>query len=69
MVGKNGVPNSIKDLLVDAEWKEHMLDLLTTDLATLEIYKDEDYIPSATNGDYGPSHPWDAPGMSIHDFI
>jgi hypothetical protein len=20
-------------------------------------------------GDYGPSNPWDAPGMSIHDFI
>ena len=30
---------------------------------------DEDYIPSSTNGDYSPSHPWDAPGMSIRDFI
>lgn len=30
---------------------------------------DEDYVPSAENGDYGPSNPWDAPGMSIHDFI
>lgn len=30
---------------------------------------DDDYTPSATNGDYSPSHPWDAPGMSIHDFI
>ena len=28
-----------------------------------------DYVPSATNGDYGPSNPWDAPGMSIKDFI
>lgn len=27
------------------------------------------YIPSATARDYSPSHPWDAPGMSIHDFI
>ena len=24
---------------------------------------------SCTAGDYGPSNPWDAPGMSIHDFI
>ena len=24
---------------------------------------------SSTSGDYGPSHPWDAPGMSIKDFI
>ena len=32
-------------------------------------YDDEDYVPSAENGDYSPSHPWDAPGMSISDFI
>ncbi len=34
-------------------------------------YDDEDghYTPSATRGDYGPSNPWDAPGMSVHDFI
>lgn len=27
------------------------------------------YTPSATSRDYGPSNPWDAPGMSISDFI
>ena len=27
------------------------------------------YVPSAENGDYSPSNPWDAPGMSIKDFI
>ena len=27
------------------------------------------YTPCATNGDYSPSNPWDAPGMSIRDFI
>lgn len=32
-------------------------------------YDDEEYIPSSTNRDYGPSNPWDAPGMSIRDFI
>lgn len=30
---------------------------------------DDHYTPSATAGDYSPSNPWDAPGMSIHDFI
>jgi hypothetical protein len=30
---------------------------------------DENYIPSSTDGDYSPSNPWDAPGMSIRDFI
>lgn len=29
----------------------------------------DDYCPSSTNGDYSPSNPWDAPGMSIRDFI
>lgn len=24
---------------------------------------------SATDGDYSPSNPWDAPGMSVSDFI
>ena len=27
------------------------------------------YTPSAENGDYSPSNPWDAPGMSMKDFI
>lgn len=30
---------------------------------------DEEYCPSSTGGDYSPSNPWDAPGMSIRDFI
>lgn len=35
------------------------------------IDEDEDpyYTPSCTCHDYSPSNPWDAPGMSIHDFI
>ncbi len=32
-------------------------------------YDDDEYTPSATHGDYSPSNPWDAPGMSISDFI
>ena len=31
--------------------------------------EDCEYVPSAENEDYSPSNPWDAPGMSIHDFI
>ena len=39
-----------------------------------EGYQPEDemidhYTPSATHGDYSPSCPWKAPGMSISDFI
>ena len=31
--------------------------------------EDEDYVPSSENGDYSPINPWNAPGMSISDFI
>lgn len=31
--------------------------------------EDDYYTPSATRRDYGPSNPWDAPGMSVSDFI
>ena len=51
----------VSRLIDDAQIK---LDVLNDD----ELWK-EDYIPSSTRGDYGPSNPWDAPGMSIHDFI
>lgn len=38
-----------------------------------EVDEDEDddyhYTPSATRGDYSPSCPWKAPGMSVSDFI
>ena len=40
---------------------------------THEVYREEeddrDYCPSATAGDYSPSCPWRAPGMSPQDFI
>lgn len=50
------------------------LDALSTESAsdseeTVEEIDDGPYSPSATNGDYSPSNPWDAPGMSIKDFI
>ena len=31
--------------------------------------ENERYIQSSTNGDYSPSNPWEAPAMSIRDFI
>ena len=34
-----------------------------------ELEEDEPYIRSSTNGDYSPSNPWDAPGMSVSDFM
>jgi hypothetical protein len=35
----------------------------------LEFYEDRKRYTSCTAGDYSPSNPWDAPGMSIRDFI
>ena len=33
-----------------------------------ELYHEDRYT-SSYNGDYGPGNPWDAPGMSVRDFI
>ena len=30
---------------------------------------DYHYCPSSTAGDHGPGNPWDAPGMSVRDFL
>lgn len=38
-------------------------------IAYTQYKEEQEYTPSATNGDYSPSSPWNAPGMSIHDFI
>lgn len=34
-----------------------------------EDEEEEYYTPSCSTGDYSPNNPWDAPGMSIKDFI
>ena len=39
------------------------------DLYEPETEEDYHYCPSSVTGDYGPGNPWDAPGMSIRDFI
>lgn len=36
---------------------------------TPECFEEDHYYSSATAGDYSPSSPWDAPGMSVRDFI
>jgi len=36
---------------------------------TPECLMEDDYCPSATAGDYSPASPWNAPGMSVKDFI
>lgn len=30
---------------------------------------DDEYVRSSSAGDYGPSNPWDAPGMKVSDFL
>ena len=69
--------------LCDSEIIERLIDCGLTEENFIEYgfgdfvadyFKDPDwdeghYTPSSTNGDYSPSNPWDAPGMSIRDFI
>ena len=49
----------IKEAASCGKYEEGMPDCLLED----------DYCSSSTAGDYSPSNPWDAPGMSIRDFI
>lgn len=69
------VENNLNVVLVDCSHYEG--DTFINEYRWFEVPEDfkdeeednEDYIPSSTNGDYSPSNPWDAPGMSISDFI
>lgn len=59
---------------LEDEYDEYVMDFYEEMDALSNEYDDDledndDYVPSSTNGDYSPSNPWDAPGMSIHDFI
>lgn len=48
--------------------KIHLCDRFELDYGYL--YDDgTPYSASSTGGDYGPGNPWDAPGMSVSDFI
>ena len=49
--------------------KEEILEEIANNNFDDEDLGDKEYCPSSTNGDYSPSNPWDAPGMSIKDFI
>ena len=51
----------------DAEDSVAFFENKIEEIYTQEI--DNEYIPSAENGDYSPSNPWDAPGMKLSDFI
>jgi hypothetical protein len=50
---------------------EDEIDDLPCDESCPYFEEDNDcrYTPSSTYGDYGPGNPWDAPGMSVKDFI
>ena len=51
------------------EMSEDEDEVTAKDCERFEFMDTDEYIPSATGGDYSPSNPWDAPGMSIRDFI
>lgn len=56
------------DIIFDKQYYGDEYD--NVDACTYERFRRHDnYIRSSTNRDYSPSNPWDAPGMSIKDFI
>jgi hypothetical protein len=59
------VEGTLSDLAYQIEYEFDIDGVRSED----EEYAEDEYVPSAENGDYGPSNPWDAPGCSINDFI
>lgn len=53
----------------EAEEIEAAKDCRRYEEGTPACLEEDEYCPSATHGDYSPSSPWNAPGMSIRDFI
>lgn len=51
------------------DFNEVICDGLLEPVYGTEIYEEEHYTSSSTAGDYSPSCPWNAPGMSVRDFI
>ena len=54
--------------LVEGPNGEWICDEADMEIETL-THCPENFVPSAENGDYGPSNPWDSPGYKISDFI
>ena len=50
-------------------WTQEQWDEYYDNLGNEEYNFEQKHCPSCTDGDYGPLNPWDAPGMSVHDFI
>lgn len=66
-------------MLSDSELREYLTDVYREGYPTMTeeererawdtLAEQETYCPSVTGGDYSPSCPWNAPGMSVKDFI
>lgn len=63
------VEGTLSDLAYQIEYEFDIDGVRSEDEESDLDDEDEEYIPSSTKGDYGPSNPWDAPGMSLKDFI
>lgn len=59
--GDSRLAKLVKDSIIDEHREKPELQSYDID--------EEPYTPSATRGDYSPSSPWNAPGMSVSDFI
>ena len=72
---ENQIEEALKYYSVEQieEWitwlKEDVITSNDSDSDYEDYEEHEYYCPSCTNGDYSPSSPWNAPAMSISDFI
>ncbi len=57
------------DYCMDYEMAEDTVECAKTCSRYVYEEPEKEYCPSSSAGDYSPSCPWNAPGMSIRDFI
>jgi hypothetical protein len=61
---------ALREAQVEGTWSDLAYQIeYEFDIDGVRSEDEEEHTPSSTNGDYSPSNPWDAPGMSISDFI
>lgn len=53
------------DCEAESAWHDDTITIVVDAIVDSE----DEYTPSSSAGDYGPGNPWDAPGMSVKDFI
>lgn len=66
---EDGIEEAFRYMADVAELSDSEAEYFRLDMEQYRDAANRDAAPSSTGSDYSPSNPWDAPGMSVSDFI